>query len=65
MTQVIQIDPASPDSSVIARAAQVIRNGGLVAFPTETVYGLGADATNEQAVQKIFEQNGGPPITRS
>jgi L-threonylcarbamoyladenylate synthase len=55
MTEVIQIDPARPDSSVIARAAAVIRRGGLVAFPTETVYGLGADATNEEAVRKIFE----------
>jgi L-threonylcarbamoyladenylate synthase len=55
MTQVIQIDPARPDRAVIERAAAVIRSGGLVAFPTETVYGLGADATNEQAVQKIFE----------
>ena len=61
MTQVIEIDPACPDSSVIARAAAVIRNGGLVAFPTETVYGLGADATNERAVQKIFEAKRRPP----
>jgi L-threonylcarbamoyladenylate synthase len=38
----------------IARAAAVIRAGGLVAFPTETVYGLGADALNEDAVRKIF-----------
>ncbi len=40
---------------MIERAAGIIRGGGLVAFPTETVYGLGADATSEQAVQKIFE----------
>ncbi len=38
----------------IARAAAVIRAGGLVAFPTETVYGLGADALNEDAVRKVF-----------
>ena len=36
-------------------AAQIIRNGGLVAFPTETVYGLGANALNPLAVAKIFE----------
>ena len=41
-------------------AAAVIRSGGLVAFPTETVYGLGADATNERAVRRIFEAKGRP-----
>lgn len=40
---------------MIERAARIIRDGGLVAFPTETVYGLGADATSERAVRKIFE----------
>ncbi|HPX90689.1 MAG TPA: Sua5/YciO/YrdC/YwlC family protein, partial [Spirochaetota bacterium] len=39
----------------IKKAAEVIKKGGLVAFPTETVYGLGADATNPEAVAKIFE----------
>ncbi len=41
-------------SENIARAAQVIQNGGLVAFPTETVYGLGADALNVEAITRIF-----------
>jgi L-threonylcarbamoyladenylate synthase len=44
----------------IERAAQILRGGGLVAFPTETVYGLGADATNAQAVAKIFAAKGRP-----
>jgi len=44
----------------IAHAAQLIRAGELVAFPTETVYGLGADATNERAVAKVFEAKGRP-----
>jgi L-threonylcarbamoyladenylate synthase len=39
----------------IARAAEVLRDGGLVAFPTETVYGLGADATNTEAAERLFE----------
>lgn len=46
------IREASPDA--IAAAARLIRNGGLVAFPTETVYGLGADATDDRAVARIF-----------
>ena len=44
----------------IARAAATLRDGGLVAFPTETVYGLGGDATNERAVAAIFEAKGRP-----
>ncbi|HEU4922421.1 MAG TPA: Sua5/YciO/YrdC/YwlC family protein, partial [Burkholderiales bacterium] len=38
----------------VRRAAQILRAGGLVAFPTETVYGLGADATNAEAVRKLY-----------
>jgi|ERR1041385_4627965 L-threonylcarbamoyladenylate synthase len=45
----------------IARAAAVIRGGGLIAFPTETVYGLGANALDAAAVAKIFELKGRPP----
>lgn len=44
----------------ISEAAQVIKSGGLVAFPTETVYGLGANALDESAVAKIFEAKGRP-----
>ena len=44
----------------IAEAAETLRDGGLVAFPTETVYGLGGDATNERAVAAIFEAKGRP-----
>lgn len=44
----------------IALAGEIIRNGGLVAFPTETVYGLGADALNEEAVKSIYKAKGRP-----
>lgn len=44
----------------IARSAAILKSGGLVAFPTETVYGLGADATNGEAVARIFEAKGRP-----
>ena len=46
--------------SEIAKAAMLLKSGGLVAFPTETVYGLGADATNDLAVAKIYEAKGRP-----
>jgi L-threonylcarbamoyladenylate synthase len=47
-------------SAVINEAVQTLRDGGLVAFPTETVYGLGADAKNAEAIQKIFSAKGRP-----
>jgi L-threonylcarbamoyladenylate synthase len=56
----IQVDPRDPDPDVIKRAASIIRAGGLVAFPTETVYGLGANALDETAVRKVFEAKGRP-----
>lgn len=46
----------------IRRAAELLRNGRLVAFPTETVYGLGADAFNENAVRAVYEVKGRPPV---
>ena len=48
------------DDAAIADAARILRDGGLVAFPTETVYGLGADAANGRAVARIFEAKGRP-----
>jgi L-threonylcarbamoyladenylate synthase len=52
--------PCPADTQAIARAGEIIRAGGLVAFPTETVYGLGADATNDRAVATIFAAKGRP-----
>jgi L-threonylcarbamoyladenylate synthase len=50
----LTVNPVQPECDVIRQAAKVIRRGGLVAFPTETVYGLGADALNPEAVSRIF-----------
>ena len=54
------IDPTTPDPAAIRQAAEVLRHGGLVAFPTETVYGLGANALDVEAVQGIFAAKGRP-----
>jgi L-threonylcarbamoyladenylate synthase len=48
------------DAAAIAAAARCLAQGGLVAFPTETVYGLGADATNAQAIARLYEAKGRP-----
>lgn len=60
MTELITVDPASPDPRAIARAAERLRAGGLVAFPTETVYGLGVHALDRDAVRRLFEAKGRP-----
>ena len=61
ITITAKVDRLNPDASVISKAAGIIKSGGLVAFPTETVYGLGADALNPEAVRKIYEAKGRPP----
>lgn len=55
VANVIKVDPDEPDLIEIRKAVEIIRKGGLVAFPTETVYGLGANAFDEDAVDKIFK----------
>ena len=61
MTRVIPVDADTPELARIREAADVLRRGGLVAFPTETVYGLGAHALDATAVAKIFQAKGRPP----
>ena len=51
----------APNPDALAEAAAILCNGGLVAFPTETVYGLGADATNPKAVARLNQVKGRPP----
>ncbi|MGB9853721.1 MAG: L-threonylcarbamoyladenylate synthase [Candidatus Bathyarchaeales archaeon] len=54
-TLVLKVDPDAPNSEPIRLAACIIRKGGLVAFPTETVYGLGADALSPKAISALFK----------
>ncbi|MFT4107189.1 MAG: L-threonylcarbamoyladenylate synthase [Lacrimispora sp.] len=49
-----------PEEELLKKPAEILKNGGLVAFPTETVYGLGANALNEEAARKIYEAKGRP-----
>lgn len=58
--RVIIKDKLNIDDEQLREAAQILRNGGLVAFPTETVYGLGANALDEAAAKKIYEAKGRP-----
>ncbi len=53
--KLIKVNPSHPDKMKIKKAAENIKTGGLVAFPTETVYGLGVDALNPAAVARVFE----------
>lgn len=59
-TIIAKIDQEQLNNDTIRQAGAILRQGGLVAFPTETVYGLGADALNEDAARKIYEAKGRP-----
>ena len=60
LTRVSRVNPNNPEPCKIDMAARILLEGGLVAFPTETVYGLGANALNPSAVKKIFLAKGRP-----
>lgn len=59
--RVLRINPSQPEPPLIEEAARLVCDGGLVAFPTETVYGLAADATNPQAIARLNQVKGRPP----
>ncbi|HOG08057.1 MAG TPA: L-threonylcarbamoyladenylate synthase, partial [Syntrophales bacterium] len=58
MMEIWTVDPEAPEPETLARALALLRRGGTVAYPTETFYGLGADALNEAAVRKIYAIKG-------
>ena len=59
--RVFGLQGIAPDPAVLREAAAVLKGGGLVAFPTETVYGLGADATTPRAIERLNAVKGRPP----
>lgn len=59
-TEIVAVDACAPDPEMMERAGAVLKSGGLVAFPTETVYGLGGDALRADASRKIYEAKGRP-----
>ena len=59
-TIIEKIDKNQKNTDIIREAGRILKEGGLVAFPTETVYGLGADALNEDAAKKIYAAKGRP-----
>src|SRR2546428_5064948 len=59
-TEIIEVNAKYPEQTVIERAAKLLHDGELVVFPTETVYGLGADAFQPGAVERIFAAKGRP-----
>ena len=59
-TLIEKIDKQNIDEQIMEKAGDILKNGGLVAFPTETVYGLGANALDEEAARKTYEAKGRP-----
>lgn len=60
MPIVLHVDPETPDPAVIRQAAEMVRDGLVVAYPTDTLYGLAVDPRNAGAVQRLFELKGRP-----
>lgn len=60
LTEILEINPNNIDAENVKKAGEILANGGLVAFPTETVYGLGASAFDENAARKIYAAKGRP-----
>ncbi len=58
MPEILKVSTDRSEEDVISSAAAIVSRGGVIAYPTETIYGLGADATNEQAIRRIFEIKG-------
>jgi L-threonylcarbamoyladenylate synthase len=58
MPEILKVDADNSEERILTQAAEILSNGGIIAYPTETFYGLGADATNEEAIQKIFTIKG-------
>lgn len=64
--RILKINPDEPEKEAIDIASQVLREGGLVAFPTETVYGLGANLLNKKAIERLYKIKNRPeekPLT--
>ena len=60
MTAILQIDSIAPDDEALKPAAAILKSGGLIAFPTESFYGLGADALDPEAIERVFAVKGRP-----
>ena len=58
MPEILKVSDENSEEIVLAKAAEIVARGGIIAYPTETFYGLGADATNEEAISKIFAVKG-------
>jgi L-threonylcarbamoyladenylate synthase len=54
MPEILKINPRNPDESLITKAVRILERGGVIAYPTETFYGLGADGHNKTAIERIF-----------
>ena len=58
MPEILKVDADNSEEKILTKAVEILANGGIIAYPTETFYGLGADATNEKAIEKIFAVKG-------
>lgn len=57
-TEILRVEVEKPDVKVLEKAVNIMKRGGLIIYPTETCYGIGADATNQKSIEKIYEIKG-------
>ncbi len=60
MAEIFKTDPKNPSNEIISKCAETLKNGGLAIFPTETVYGIGVDALNENAINLLYKKKQRP-----
>ena len=58
MPEILKVSDKNSEEVILTKAAEIVAGGGIIAYPTETFYGLGADATNEKAIKKIYKIKG-------
>jgi L-threonylcarbamoyladenylate synthase len=58
MALILKIDPVNPEADLLAQSVKILKAGGVIAYPTETFYGLGVDARNLEAIEKLFAVKG-------
>lgn len=56
--EIVKINPKNPSSALIKEASSILKEGGVIVYPTDTVYGLGVDATNKKAIEKVYKIKG-------
>ncbi len=59
VTMLISINPITPQPRLVAKVVDILKDGGIIAYPTDTFYGIGCDIMNKKAIQRIYQSSSG------